>query len=188
MMTMALPKVEQDVVLGELMNLFRTVGYDGASLAQIAQATGLQKASLYHRFPDGKRAMAKAVLDQVDEWNQTHLTHVLQSTSPPAERLTRALANISTLYQGGQVGCVLRALSLGSDASHFQEQIGGLFADWIAGFERLALDLGHSPVQARQLAQNTLVQVQGSLILARTLNQPALFEQALERIKEEFLP
>lgn len=185
---MALAKVTDDVVMERLLTVFRTVGYDGASMAQLADATGLQKASLYHRFPDGKQAMAKAVLDYIAELSQAEIVAVLLNTAlPPANRLKTVLAAINALYDGGHLSCVLRALSLGSAAPVFREQIGAVFTGWITGFTRLALDLGKSEEVATQLAQGVVVRVQGVLILAQTLQQPQLFEQTLAAIESDFL-
>ena len=49
-----------DVELIErLAKVFKDYGYQGASMSIIAKASGLQKASLYHRFPGGKEQMAQ---------------------------------------------------------------------------------------------------------------------------------
>jgi len=53
--------IEDDDLICKLTDVFRNVGYDGASLAVLADATGLKKASLYHRFPGGKEQMAEEV-------------------------------------------------------------------------------------------------------------------------------
>lgn len=183
---MANVKVETDVVLDRLMDVFRSVGYDGASMAALADATGLQKASLYHRFPGGKQEMAEAVLDHVSEWNQQQLTGVLYSSLPAETRLTTALTAIYQLYEGGQVACILRALSHGTAAELFRERISAMFNQWIEAFAHLAQDFGLDPEPARRLGESTLIRVQGSLILAQTLRQPSLFTQALADIKTDF--
>ena len=48
---MPITKVNEDELLDRLTDVFRTYGYEGASLSKISEATGLQRASLYHRFP-----------------------------------------------------------------------------------------------------------------------------------------
>lgn len=185
---MASVKVTDDVVIEQLLGVFRSVGYDGATMTELAQATGLQKASLYHRFPDGKQAMAQAVLDYIDQSSQTDIVAMLLQTAlPPAERLRKALAVINMLYDGGQLSCVLRALSLGSAAETFREQIAGVFKGWIEGFTRLALDFSKTEIEAKQLAQSVIIRVQGVLILSRTLQQPDLFGQTLAEIETDFL-
>lgn len=185
---MANVKVESDVVIDRLMTVFQSVGYDGASMADLATATGLQKASLYHRFPAGKQAMANAVLDYVAEWNRTQIADVLHSSAPTKTRLTNALTAIHQVYDGGRLACVLRALSHGTAAELFRAQIAGIFSEWVAAFAHLASDLGFEAGVARRLAESTLIRVQGSLILAQTLQQPAVFEQALRDIETDFLP
>ena len=66
-------KVDPDDLIDRLLEVFRTVGYDGATLSKLSQATGLQRASLYHRFPGGKKAMAAAVLAHAGAWLDTHV-------------------------------------------------------------------------------------------------------------------
>src|SRR5687767_7960924 len=55
------PLVSDKELLERLTGVFRRHGYDGASLSVIAAATGLQRSSLYHRFPGGKEQMAAEV-------------------------------------------------------------------------------------------------------------------------------
>jgi TetR/AcrR family transcriptional regulator, lmrAB and yxaGH operons repressor len=185
---MATVKVSDDIVIGQLLTVFRSVGYDGASMAQLAEATGLQKASLYHRFPAGKLAMAKAVLDAIETQSRADIVEVLlQTNSMPANRLKSALTTIDALYDGGQLTCVLRALSLGTEAAAFREQIARIYAGWITGFTQLAIDLGRSETEANYLAQSVLIRVQGVLVLAGTLQQPELFGQVLASVETDFL-
>lgn len=184
---MAHAKIDSDTVVDQLMTVFQSVGYDGASLVDLANATGLQKASLYHRFPGGKQEMASAVLDHVAKWNSSQVADVLRSSAPAQTRLRTALTAIRQIYDGGRLACVLRALSHGSAANLFREQIAHIFREWIAAFDHLAHDLGFEDEAAQQLAQSTLVRVQGALILAQTLQQPTLFEQVLNAIETDFL-
>lgn len=184
---MANVKVEQDVVIDRLMAVFQSVGYDGASLSELANATGLQKASLYHRFPNGKQAMATAVLDHVADVIDNQLADVLQSSAPAPTRLTNALGVIHQIYDGGRLACVLRALSHGTAAGLFREPIAAIFTTWVTAFAHLARDFGMETGTAQRLAESTLIRVQGSLILAQTLQQPGIFEQTLRDIETDFL-
>lgn len=185
---MAQVKVEDDVVIEQLLRIFRSVGYDGATMAELAQATGLQKASLYHRFPYGKLAMARAVLNHIETASQTDIVVVLQQKEVlPTTRLKTALAAIHSLYNGGELSCVLRALSLGTAAPVFKEQIARIFTGWLTGFAQVARALSKSDSEATRLAQSVVVRIQGVLILAQTLQQPDLFQQTLIDIESDFL-
>lgn len=184
---MAHAKVETDIVVEALMQVFRSVGYDGASLAELASATGLKKASLYHRFPGGKEEMANVVLDHVSGWSESQIFETLYSSDPAAERLDAALNAIYILYDGGRLACILRAMAHGTAAALFRAKIAGIFQRWVNAFTHLATDLGHDPETAKRLGESTLIKIQGSLILAQTLQKPELIQEALSEIRTDFL-
>jgi AcrR family transcriptional regulator len=50
---MAHAKVSKDEVLDHALELFRTFGFEGVSFSDLSAATGLEKPSLYFRFPGG---------------------------------------------------------------------------------------------------------------------------------------
>ena len=75
---MALIKVPDDVVVDQLLTVFRSVGYDGPTCRR---ATGLQKVSLYHRFPGGKLAMAKAALNHIETSSEAGIGAVLRQSA-----------------------------------------------------------------------------------------------------------
>ena len=76
-----------DVIIDRLSDVFRSQGYEGASLTKLSEATGLQRASLYYRFPGGKQEMAEAVLAQIDARIATGILGPLKAPGSPAERV-----------------------------------------------------------------------------------------------------
>ncbi|WP_221393651.1 TetR/AcrR family transcriptional regulator [Dyadobacter sp. NIV53] len=184
---MALPKVDPDIVIERLMHVFRSVGYDGASLAELSASTGLKKASLYHRFPEGKVGMANAVLDYVGGWSDSQISGVLFSSDPAPERMDAVLNSINILYEGGRLACILRAMGNGTAEEIFRDKIDDMFQRWITAFTHLATDLGHDSHEAERLGESALIKIQGSLILARSMRKPELFQKALNDIKTDFL-
>jgi TetR/AcrR family transcriptional regulator len=67
-------------ILDAATRLFAARGYDGASLARIAAAVGVRKASLLYHFPS-KDALHRAVLDRVlARWNDA-LPRVLEAVA-----------------------------------------------------------------------------------------------------------
>ena len=56
--------VSDEVFLATALDLFRTYGFEGVSLKQLADATGLEKASLYYRYPGGKESIAMAAASE----------------------------------------------------------------------------------------------------------------------------
>ena len=119
------PQKVQDIdIMTSLVKTFRSKGYEGASLTELAQSTGLKKASLYHRFPKGKQEMAIAVLNYIDEWVENHIIKSLTDVDKtPTERLINGLDEIRNSYDGGKETCIFRALSLGQSLELFDEYI-----------------------------------------------------------------
>lgn len=181
-------KVTDQELVERLLGAFREVGYDGISMSELGKIVGIQKASLYHRFPNGKLEMAKAVLDYIETESQTSIVNVLKSSSQkPGPRLKTAFTAIDVLYEGGRLNCILRALSLGSSAEVFREQIARIFSGWIEGFTQIGQEVGKTPQEALRLAQQVVIRVQGVLIVSRTLQDPLLFQQILSDLEKELL-
>ncbi len=183
---MAHRKVKDEELFNRLLDIFRRVGYDGASLSMLSESTGLKKASLYHRFPGGKEEIAEKVLENVNFWIQENLVAVLTSEHPPRERLNTALDNINRLYNGGKDACILRALSQGSGLDLFRPKIKENFDDWINGFKVCVEDFGVNPSDSMEIAENILISIQGSLILSVSLKKPKIFKRTLDRIRNMF--
>jgi AcrR family transcriptional regulator len=70
--------------------IFREKGYHGASMQDIADAVGLQKASLYHHVTSKQEILAE-ILDQALDRLISDLEPVANSKAPADERLRRAV-------------------------------------------------------------------------------------------------
>ncbi len=179
--------LDKEVLFG-LTQIFSSKGYEGASLQDLATATGLKKASLYHRFPNGKQQMAGAVFSHVDAWVQEHIFDVLNDTDKePQGRLVEALSNVSTLYDGGNRPCIFRALSMQEGMELFGEQVQTGMIRWIEEFENIGLDLGLAAEIAKDYSVQTLIEIQGSLILVKGLDDTGIFDSALKNIAKRYL-
>ena len=178
--------LDTDMIAG-LTKVFRDKGYEGASLNDLADVTGLKKASLYHRFPNGKQEMAESVLNTVDQWVDDNIFLPLMDENQPAKmRLTEALKNIGILYNGGESTCVLRAFSMHSGLSLFEQQIKSGMEKWISAFNALGISLRLTPTQSQQDAVQTLIELQGSLIVTRGLADTNIFESTLKNIEKRY--
>jgi TetR/AcrR family transcriptional repressor of lmrAB and yxaGH operons len=178
-------KVEPENVDQKLFETFSKLGYDGASMELLAQATGLKKASLYHRFPNGKKEMAQHVLNIVEQWIQDNI--VTMSTDKkvkPEIRLKKAVASINQLYNGGANNCLLRTLSIGTDSDSFKEMVSNCFNLLAGGFTDIAIDLGLPPDTAEQKAKHINLLIQGSLVLAGATGDKSYFKNCLAKLPE----
>ncbi|HEV7694295.1 MAG TPA: TetR/AcrR family transcriptional regulator [Hyphomonadaceae bacterium] len=186
---MARPQsVDEDELLSRLASVFRDLGYEGASLSALSEGAGLQKASLYHRFPGGKQQMAEEVLGAALSWASDYVIAPLKSEGSPARRLAAVTRELDAFYFSGRKACLLNMLSAprGKDGP-FSAGIRSAFEALIDAFARLARDAGATPKVARRKAERAVMLMQGSLVLSRGLNSTEPFQSFLSALPQDLL-
>ncbi|HVI43412.1 MAG TPA: TetR/AcrR family transcriptional regulator [Chitinophaga sp.] len=182
-------KIDAEDLGNKLFETFSLLGYDGASMEALSAATGLKKASLYHRFPNGKKEMAQHVLGIVEQWIQDNVIAVSKNKElKPEARLKKVIASVNQLYHGGSSNCVLRTLSIGSDADDFQEGISHCFDLTIDGFAHIGRDLGLPADTARKRAKQINILIQGALVVSVATREPGVFRNVLAQIPALLTP
>ena len=184
---MTAPLMSREDVVARLLDVFRDHGFEGASLTEFSRATGLGKSSLYHYFPGGKDEMAGAVLERVGAWMQTSAYGPLRGSGTPRARLRAMLRALDDFYAGGRNACVLGSLVLGGSRERFAASLKATFAGWVDALRVLALEAGVAPATAQQRAEDAVVRIQGALIVAGGLGDPAPFSRALRHIERDLL-
>jgi len=180
-------KVERDEVIDRLTEVFRTVGYEGATLGMLAEATGLEKASLYHRFPGGKQEMAEAVLAAADQWLRGHVLEPLGGSDPPKKRLNAMVRQLDAFYAGGEQPCLLNSLSLGSKDDLFQQHIASAFKQWIAAVSQVLREAGYSKPRAEREAEQAIATIEGALVMARGTGSTEPFRRVLRQLPDRLV-
>jgi TetR/AcrR family transcriptional repressor of lmrAB and yxaGH operons len=170
-------------ILPALAEVFREHGYAGASLALISQATGLGKGSLYHLFPGGKAEMAACVLEEIDAWFETNLYRPLRERDPPERGISDMFDSVASYFRSGQRVCLVGVLALGTSRDLFAEAVRGYFARWVAALADALRRSGQDAAASTALAEEVVAQIQGAIVLARALDQPALFTRALATLR-----
>ncbi|MFT4279460.1 MAG: TetR/AcrR family transcriptional regulator [Rhodopseudomonas sp.] len=171
-------------ILGEV---FRTHGYEGASLALITEATGLGKGSLYHFFPGGKKQMAEEVLAEIDGWFEANIFAPLRDPSDPRAAIAAMLSGVDDYFRSGHRVCLVGVIALGHARDEFAVLVNDYFARWQ---DTLAVALrccGLSTVVARRRAEDAVLSIQGALVLARARGDAAVFTRTLSELKTRLL-
>ncbi len=98
---------EIDDIIRDAMGVFQTLGYQGASMEQLVQGTGLSRGSLYKVFPD-KRALFLAALERYTTENTAKLRDCLAEGSA-REAIRSALMGIAeaSALATGERGCLV---------------------------------------------------------------------------------
>ena len=184
---MPITKVNDNELLDRLTDVFRTFGYEGASLSKISEATGLQRASLYHRFPGGKEDMAKAVLERAGQWLGERVLGPLSGPGTPESRIRNMAHELHSFYAGGKNCCLLDSLSFGSDDNAIRQHVQQGMGAWVDELAKVAKEAGVSPKKSRQQAQDAISQIQGTLVVARVMKDYGPFERMLAELPTTLL-
>lgn len=175
-------KVNDTQLLDKLTEVFRLHGYEGASLSLIAEATGLQRASLYHRFPGGKEEMAEAVLANADQWFINEILAPLSETGDPAKRVGKMAQRLEKFYCSGKYSCLLDSLSLGDATNDLQQHVERSFNAWLGAMTEVAKEAGANASGARRRAADALVQIQGALVFSRATRDTQPFKRVMKNL------
>lgn len=181
-------KVKQKDLLEAMMVVFQNKGYDGASLNELAEASGLKKASLYHRFPGGKKDIGAAVFDYVmDDMDATVYQQMVGDDVPNESRVNAVVKGIKKFYGAGKSTCLIRAFSMDSGMQLFEELINTAMKKWLDGFKTMAKHLGFDEAESGFKAEQAIIQIQGSLVLSKALSTTEPFETALMKVSVMFM-
>ncbi|MEM9622840.1 MAG: TetR/AcrR family transcriptional regulator [Pseudomonadota bacterium] len=176
----------------QLHSVFVQRGYDGATLANLAAATGLSKASLYHHFPGGKLEMIENLVRQsIADLHKKAFSH-LQTQAPPKQRLGAFVEGFSAYCEQGEKHCLLAVISqqksAGDELAGVHTAISEQFADWQNLLADVIQQAGSKPKKARRDAVGTMSTLYGGLVLARIHQDPGHFKAAVRSQLKNLAP
>jgi TetR/AcrR family transcriptional repressor of lmrAB and yxaGH operons len=184
---MPAPLMTKSEMLGRLLNLFRDNGFDGASLSDISESTGLGKSSLYHHFPNGKEEIALQVLAFLEEQLAQALFEPMRGAGTPRRKLDRMLDTIDAFYEGGKKACLLERLCASVDARRFRRPLGRAFSTWIDAVEALGVEAGLPRAVARNRAEDVVVRIEGALVVCAGTGDTSVFARTIRDLREGVL-
>ena len=174
---------ERADLLPAMAEVFREHGFEGASIALISERTGLGKGSLYHFFPGGKEEMASAVLNEIEAWFTAKVFAPLQWDSDPYTAIDRMFRSVVEYFDSGRRICLVGAFALASSRDLFAKQVRSYFRMWKEALTTALMRTGRDKLAADQLAEEVLTVIQGSLVVARALDDRGAFARSLAKLR-----
>lgn len=174
-------KIERDEIVNRATELLRVGGYDGTSMAQIADACGIRKASLYHHFPE-KDGLILATIERIHEHFREHIFAIAYGNDTDPKQRFRALCKATFDYfDGREGGCLLGnfTLALAERVPRFQGPLRAYFDDWAAAIAHL-LTPAHGATKAHDLAFAAVAHIQGAIMMMRLYHDPSHLRRALD--------
>jgi TetR/AcrR family transcriptional repressor of lmrAB and yxaGH operons len=169
--------------------LFRTQGYAATGLTQILEASGAPKGSFYFHFPDGKRQLAREVLDVYGARVLAGLRALAAKYSDPAGFI-RAVGKAMALEMEAThwtLGCAAQnlAIELAPGDREFADALAETFAGWTAVITDAIKPAYPSRAIAERRATAILAALEGAKTLARTSRSAAPFDAVVEMVLPE---
>ncbi len=187
---------DRAALIGRLAEVFRELGFERASLAEIGAATGLGKGSLYHFFPGGKDQMAAEVLADVSDWFEREVYGPLRAHSDdpaddpdddPDAAIAAMFDNVGRYFRSGRRVCLVGAFALDRTRDRFAVAISRYFAGWVDSLALALAARGHPVAEAPALAAELVAGIQGAITLSRALGDETVFRTILARLRARAL-
>lgn len=175
-------KITTAEIVTHALELFSRRGYAGCSMADVAAACGIQKASVYHHFRS-KADLLRAVVQHLMAVFDAHVFgYAYASQYSPEERLQTMLDGLAQYGVEREYGCLL--VRLGVEGTTDVPELAGLlrqfYETWQQSFAHLFLEAGH--MQPNRSALHSLCELQGALVISCMQQRPELFAQASHHV------
>lgn len=180
-------KHSREVLLEKLSDIFRTYGYDGASMAVLSDASGLSKASLYHHFPDGKQEMAEKVLGEEGKRLQRLVLMPFNADVKASHALMDSLQGVGQFYNGEHPACLMNSVMHGTGIALFGSNIARVVSTWQRRYADAYAEICGDAQEGDEWAAYALERIQGSLIMCRVKNERKFLVQCLGELQGDVI-
>ena len=170
------------------MDLFREKGFDGASLSDISESTGLGKSSLYHHFPNGKEeiALAGAGASRRTARAGALRAHAVDRSAQKEARSDARHDRQASTRAGRRRACSSACVPASTPGA-FDGPLAGAFNTWIDAVEALGVESGLPRAVARLRAEDLVVRIEGALVVCAGTGNTSVFARVIRDLRESVL-
>lgn len=180
---MPITKVSQELILKQALQVFRKKSYYNATMADIADACGLMKGSIYHYFPS-KEVLMREVLKTAHHYFQVKVfDHAYRNDGSAELRLKEMLKNIEDIFIEDETNCIMGNIGVETTRviPEFANLIRDFFNSWIRAFTHIFSEK-YPEATAKKIAENCVAEIEGSVMLARIFEEPRYLREAHKRV------
>ena len=165
-------------ILSAAATIFAEYGIDGASMAQIAQAADVSKATIYHYF-ESKDALVEALVRRLFDEDRTEIEQLIRSKESVAARIRTYIQGLSQLLERNRDLYPIFAESkvITSRRPNIQAILQAYYQGYVDDFQ-VIIEQGRVSGEIRPdtdsaTAALALVStIEGSILMAINLNEP----------------
>jgi TetR/AcrR family transcriptional repressor of nem operon len=174
-------KIEKSDFLLRCWEVFHKQGYYNTSMQELANATGLQKAGLYHHYPTKQQLMERVMEFALEQFRSYVLSVADDLTLPPEQRLEKILRRHRRLATLHRQGCFFANVGLETGQEElFNHVLLRSINEWIEAVARL---LSHvmEPAEAKVQAQRLIMEYEGVILFYKITGDEKFFDDFIAR-------
>ncbi len=182
-----MPKVKtsKKEVLQKVIPILRTRGVQNSTMTELAKACNIQKSHFYYYFRN-KEELIKEVLATVHSYFNYNFFKIIENTSLDIDlkilSIKQLMNKIFTISDGG---CIMANTAL--ETMHlnpsYKKEIRLFFKDFISGLQTL-LETNYTKEQSLALAEQTVQDIEGGILLTQVYNDPKYLKNAIVRMEK----
>eukprot|EP01029_Cantina_marsupialis_P007979 TRINITY_DN191516_c0_g1_i1.p1 TRINITY_DN191516_c0_g1~~TRINITY_DN191516_c0_g1_i1.p1 ORF type:complete len:185 (-),score=16.02 TRINITY_DN191516_c0_g1_i1:200-754(-) len=181
---MAIKKTSAEQILTESISLFKRRGYYNTSMANIAEACGLIKGSIYHHFKS-KDEIGIESLKYIHEYFVKNIFSVAyENNTSPKDRMDNLVKKTDNYFLNSEGGCLLGnlALEVAHENENFKEVIRTYFTAWENALYEILKDRHYSE-DAKNLAKEYVSLTQGAIMMMNLYNNKDIYLDVGKKLK-----
>lgn len=174
---MPIIKTDKKTIIKKSIHLFKVHGYYNTTMANIGEANGLIKGSIYHHFKS-KEDLALECLKYIHEFFKKNIFSIAKDKQlSDIEKLEKFTKEVEHYFLNSEGGCLLGnfALEVSNNIPLLKEEILTYFDHWEqALYEILKTTLGNKG--AREESKQIVANTQGCIMMMRLYNSTETFK------------
>ena len=183
-----MPKIRTDkeTLVRKSLGVFRKRGYHHTSIADLAEACGVEKPHFYYYFRNKPDIMQEVLLHTHKLIRKRILAVADDTRLNVQEKLNTMLERTFRINTISNSGCLMgnTVLEVSDNEPEFIPLLQAYFMDWINAFEHIFIER-QSPETAHKNAKASLEELQGGIMLMRLFRDTSYLSDAIENIKKK---
>ncbi len=173
---MPAPRKHKEPIVEAAIRHFREQGYPETRLNEIAESCGAPKSSMYYHFPDGKRSIAVAVIEEGAKSTAQTMREIAAATDSPEAFIRGLAAKLAEWMAESSYrnGCSMTSvfLELAPDDRDVCRAGKRAYAERFAVISEVLVEAGYTESSAQEIALLWVSSLKGALIQCRVDRSP----------------
>ena len=180
---MPVQKVSKEDIIAHSRKLFQVKSYYQTSMADIAQACGLLKGSLYHHFPSKEVLMIEVIKSVHQFFKDEVFVHAYNVDLDMMGRLKLMMNRSDKILIGKNGGNVMGNIGVETAiiVPEFATMIRWFFTDWMKALEHV-FSLEYEIKVAKVIAEQSVAEIEGAMVMRRIFQDGKYLKRAYRRI------